>query len=166
MSTSNFNNPLGGGNFNPLGGGGVTINQKTIGNQKNVAMPQVEEVKLEEQMPLPTEFKNAYIERLCQSEWLTDELNKFETNQIKMRNKSIQIINLLNQDKIDKHKLNLLTFSGVPEAFNPLRTVVWRLLMDGLPYETSQWETTIAQNHETYENFKKELIVNPKLKDE
>jgi hypothetical protein len=40
-------------------------------------------------MPLPTEFKNKYIERLCQSEWLTAELNKFETNQIKMRNKSI-----------------------------------------------------------------------------
>ena len=107
-----------------------------------------------------------YVERLCQSVWLTEELNKFETNKIKLRNKSIQIINILNQEKVDKRKLNLLTFSGVPESFNPLRTVVWRLLMDGLPFETSDWEARILQNHETYENFKKELIVNPKLKDE
>ena len=38
--------------------------------------------------------------------------------------------------------------------------------MDGLPFETADWEARITQNHETYENFKKELIVNPKLKDE
>lgn len=129
-------------------------------------MPQVEEVKLEEQLPLPTEFKNEYIERLCQSEFLTEELNKFETNKIKLRNKSISIINILNKETVDKRKLNLLTFSGVPESFNPLRTVVWRLLMDGLPLNTSEWEARIKENHETYENFKKELIVNPKLKDE
>jgi hypothetical protein len=73
---------------------------------------------------------------------------------------------LLNEETLDKRKLNLLTFSGVPESFNPLRTIVWRLLMDGLPFETSEWEARIKQNHETYENFKKELIVNPKLKDE
>jgi len=131
-----------------------------------VAMPQVEEVKLEEQLPIPTEFKNEYIERLCQSEFLTEELNKFETNKIKLRNKSISIINILNKETVDKRKLNLLTFSGVPESFNPLRTVVWRLLMDGLPLNTSEWEARIKENHETYENFKKELIVNPKLKDE
>ena len=52
-------------------------------------MPKAEEVKLEEQLPLPTEFKNMYIERLCQSDWLTSEVNKFETNKIKLRNKSI-----------------------------------------------------------------------------
>jgi hypothetical protein len=31
-------------------------------------MPQPEQVKLEEQLPIPTEFKNVYIERLCKSE--------------------------------------------------------------------------------------------------
>ena len=162
MATSNFNNPLA-QNFNPLGGN-VTINQKTIGNSKNVAMPEPEQVKLEEQLPLPTEFANVYIERLCQSNEMTEELNKFETNKIKLRNKSIQIINLLNKENIDKKKLNLLTFSGIPN--NSLRTVVWRILMDGLTLKTAEWEATIKQNHETYENFKKELIVNPKLKDE
>ena len=97
MNTSNFNNPLAQG-FNPLNPlasnplGGGPNNTAT----KAVAMPAVEQVKLEEQLPLPTEFKNIYIERLCKCPELTDELDKFETMKIKMRNRCIQIINILN----------------------------------------------------------------------
>jgi hypothetical protein len=90
MSTNNFKNPLA-RSFNPLSGGdvGVTINQKTIGNQLHIAMPQVEQIKLEEKLLVPKEFLNVYIEWLCQSEMIKEDLNKFETIKIKIRNKSI-----------------------------------------------------------------------------
>ena len=38
--------------------------------------------------------------------------------------------------------------------------------MDGLPNAPADWDERLEQNFETYENFKKELIVNPKLKDD
>ena len=89
MNTSNFNSPLAPGfnplnplASNPLGGSSTTI-------AKAVSMPKVNQIKLEEQLPLPTEFKNKYIERLSKCPELTDELDKFETNKIKMRNKCI-----------------------------------------------------------------------------
>jgi hypothetical protein len=35
-----------------------------------------------------------------------------------------------------------------------------------LPLETKEWKQTQQQSHESYENFKKELIVKPRLKQE
>jgi TBC1 domain family member 13 len=44
--------------------------------------------------------------------------------------------------------------------------VVWRLILGELPLETADWHKTLEDNYQTYENFKKELIIKPKLKDE
>jgi hypothetical protein len=44
--------------------------------------------------------------------------------------------------------------------------VVWRLILNELPAETGKWQEVIDNNFDTYENFKKELIVKPKLQDE
>ena len=38
--------------------------------------------------------------------------------------------------------------------------------MGELTNKTSEWKPTLEQNFETYENFKKELIIKPKLKAE
>ena len=83
-----------------------------------------------------------------------------------MRNKSIQIIEAINKDKIDREKLVQLAFSGIPSSFKGLRTIVWRLILGSLPDETAEWQKTLDQNLETYEQFKKELIVNPQIQDE
>jgi hypothetical protein len=40
--------------------------------------------------------------------------------------------------------MDILTFSGVPEA--SLRPIVWRILMDSLPLEPSQWENQLDEN--------------------
>ena len=47
-----------------------------------------------------------------------------------------------------------------------LRPLVWRICLGSLPANTSQWTTQLEENYQTYEDFKKELIVKPKLKDE
>jgi hypothetical protein len=42
-----------------------------------------------------------------------------------------------------------------------LKPVVWLLILGGLPSKTEQWDKSLGDNYETYENFKKELIVKP-----
>ena len=80
----------------------------------------------------------------------------------------------------------MLAFTGVPnvagqEVLDPLapprkkrietdivalRPMVWRVICGSLPLDTSKWEETMEDNYRTYDGFKKELIVQPKLKDE
>lgn len=80
----------------------------------------------------------------------------------------------------------MLTFTGVPNVASQdilepnapprakrsetdivsLRPMVWRVICGALPLDTSKWESTMQEHYKTYEDFKKELIVQPKLKAE
>ena len=60
-------------------------------------------------------------------------------------------------------------FTGIPhhkEDLTGLRPIVWRIILGALPSKTKDWDQTLENNLQTYEDFKKELIVKPKLKDE
>lgn len=59
-----------------------------------------------------------------------------------------------------------MAFSGVPGSFKGLRTIIWRLILGSLPDETAEWQASLDSNLATYEQFKKELIVNPQIQDE
>ena len=54
-------------------------------------------------------------------------------------------------------------FTGIPHHKEP---IVWRIILGALPSKTKDWDQTLENNLQTYEDFKKELIVKPKLKDE
>lgn len=124
-------------------------------------------VKLEEPKELPTEYKNEYLERLGNSVGFKQEIGKFEQKRIKLRNRGVDFLELLNVDEIDLKKVQKLCFTGVPaHEVKGLRPLIWRLIMSTLPTNTSQWTTKLEENYQTYEDFKKELIVKPKLKDE
>lgn len=141
-------NPLGG----PLPGGGMQIRSN---------------VKLEEIKPLPKEFKNEYLERLANSPDLKREISKFEQKRIKLRNRAVDFFEILNKDEVDIKKLQALFFTGVPnQEVRGLRPLIWRISLGTLPANTTQWTTQLEENYQTYEDFKKELIVKPKLKDE
>ena len=45
-----------------------------------------------------------------------------------------------------------------------LRPLIWRLLLNFLPTQTSDWTKTIESQRITYENFRRELILEPELK--
>lgn len=63
--------------------------------------------------------------------------------------------------------MQTLFFTGVPnQEVRGLRPLIWRISLGSLPLNTSQWTTKLEDNYQTYEDFKKELIVKPKLKDE
>lgn len=103
---------------------------------------------------------------MCLSSEMMEQYGEFDNEKIRLRNKSIEIIEILNQDSINLQKLKQIAFSGIPTTIKGLRAVVWRLILNELPAETGKWQEVIDNNFDTYENFKKELIVKPKLQDE
>jgi len=121
---------------------------------------------VERRSPPDSDFANKFIEKLCKSPDFSAEISKFESTKIRQINKSIDILEVINSEVIDIDKLKKLAFTGIPNRIRGLRPIVWRLIMGELPQETSKWQETIDANHETYEGFKRELIVKPKLQDE
>ena len=67
-------------------------------------------------------------------------------------------------EQIDIDNLRKFTFTGVSEEIRGLRPIAWRVILGTLPTLSSQWEQTLSANYQTYEDFKKELIVKPQLK--
>ena len=116
--------------------------------------------------PPKENFVNKAIERLCKSKDFDQEIDKYDTSKIKLRNKAVEILRVLNSEEIDLPTLRKLTFTGIPDCIRGLRPVVWRLILGALPTKTSEWDSVQQKNLETYENFKKELIVKPMLKSE
>ena len=47
-----------------------------------------------------------------------------------------------------------------------LRPLIWRILLNYLPTDSSQWDDTLRQSKEMYQMWKEELIIKPMLKDE
>lgn len=110
-------------------------------------------------------FKNEFIERLCSIKEMREEYDKADSKKIIMRNKVVQLIEAINADEITLEDIQRLSFTGIPEGFPGLRPIVWKLLLGSLPLKTADWRTQIEENFKTYEEFKKELIVKPQLKD-
>mmetsp|Transcript_4707 Transcript_4707/g.8028 ORF Transcript_4707/g.8028 Transcript_4707/m.8028 type:complete len:231 (-) Transcript_4707:789-1481(-) len=145
---------------NPLGGG-VQVN---VRGSSNVGGTKQKLVAILE--PPKDNFRNEFIEKLCRSADWEEELSKFDTQRIKLRNKAVEIIRCLNEEEIDLDTLRKLTFTGIPTCITGLRPVVWRLLLGALPAKTADWKSSLEDNFETYENFQKELIVKPKIQKE
>ena len=78
-----------------------------------------------------------------------------------MRNKSIQILRLINKDEINMQELQKQTFTGIPDTLKCLRPILWRVILGNFSPNPSEWQSSLDQNYETYEGFKKELIVKP-----
>ena len=100
MSTSNWSNPLAPGYnplatnpLNPLAGPSNSTASSSV-PKKGPSTPVV--AKLEEQLEPPTEFVNEYLKALCTSSDMSAEISKFESSKIRLKNKAIQIIRVLN----------------------------------------------------------------------
>ena len=62
------------------------------------------------------------------------------------------------------NQLRKLTFTGIPSDIRGIRPIVWQVILGSLTTNTGEWEQTLRTNHQTYEDFKRELIVKPQLK--
>jgi len=64
------------------------------------------------------------------------EIDKYDAKNIMIKNKAVDMINVINEDKIDLELLKVYAFSGVPgqdDKFKGLRPLVWRLILGCLP---------------------------------
>ncbi|KAK7094495.1 TBC1 domain family member 13-like [Littorina saxatilis] len=66
---------------------------------------------------------------------------------------------LLGADKIDRGKLRKECYQGCPE--NNCRALCWKLLLNYLPLQRSEWEKEKAKQRAAYRNFIQELIIIP-----
>lgn len=56
-----------------------------------------------------------------------------------------------------------MAFYGITDEIKGLRPLVWRLLLNYLPADATQWDDTLRMNHDNYNIYKEELIAKPKL---
>ncbi|KAL5012953.1 hypothetical protein ScPMuIL_011504 [Solemya velum] len=68
---------------------------------------------------------------------------------------------LLNTEVIDLKKLRKLCFNGCPESGYSVRAVCWKLLLEYLPVEKSEWKNHLTKQRSLYKQFVDELIVKP-----
>ena len=82
------------------------------------------------------------MKNLIKSETYQREVKNFEFNKIKLKNKAIEILNIINQEKIDTKLLSRYVFTGIPhhnEDLIGLRPIVWRIIFGALPNKTKDW---------------------------
>ena len=78
---------------------------------------------------------------------------------------AIRILNCLAKpgQQINRSELESLAFHGITDEIKGLRPLVWRLLLNYLPLDATQWDDTLRMNHDNYNIYKDELIAKPKL---
>ncbi|XP_033731972.1 TBC1 domain family member 13-like [Pecten maximus] len=66
----------------------------------------------------------------------------------------------LKSDSIDRKRLGRLCFNGCPFE-NGYRSVCWKLMLNYLPKNKSQWKEVLSKQRELYNHFVDEMIVKP-----
>jgi hypothetical protein len=71
-----------------------------------------------------------------------------------VKSQAVNIIKILNQRQVDITELQKLTFNGIPDEIKGIRPLVWRVLLNHLPRDTSLWDRHLDQSKDTYELWK------------
>ena len=80
----------------------------------------------------------------------------------KIKNKILSIIQILNNNNIDYSKLQEFIFDGIPDDIPSLRSLIWKILLNTLTLNESEWESTLEKGREKYNKLKE--IYNQRLK--
>jgi hypothetical protein len=73
---------------------------------------------------------------------------------MRVKSQAVNIIKILNQRQVDITELQKLTFNGIPDEIKGIRPLVWRVLLNHLPRDTSMWDRHLDQSKDTYELWK------------
>ncbi len=109
--------------------------------------------------PKPESAPNKFLERLFRA----PQTEAIDTFWVKER--VVNFMKILGKRRINMVMLRSLAFRGVPNEVPGLRPIVWRVLLGYLPRETAKWELHLKQQRSIYEDWKKDLIVEPYLID-
>ena len=80
----------------------------------------------------------------------------------KIKNKILSIVQILNNKNIDYSKLQEFIFDGIPDDIPSLRSLIWKILLNTLTLNESEWESTLQKGREKY--YKLKEIYNQRLK--
>lgn len=59
---------------------------------------------------------------------------------VKIREQTANILNCINQNVIDIQKLSEIVSQGIPDEIRGIRPIVWQVLLNHFPLETSKWD--------------------------
>ncbi|CDW78172.1 tbc1 domain family member 13 [Stylonychia lemnae] len=115
------------------------------------------------ELPDPTKACNDIIKNLMSF----NIKNLEQQSSYRIKEQAINIINLINQPKINVVALQDLCFnSGIPDEIKGLRPLAWRILLNHYPPDTKSWEQHIIDQKEVYDGWKRDLIIKPTIKQE
>jgi len=77
-----------------------------------------------------------------------------------MSNKKELFLQILSQDKINQAEFENACFQGVPDG-SGLRSTCWKILLNYLPFCTSDWDDVLTKQRNAYNQFIRTMIVDP-----
>lgn len=89
---------------------------------------------------------------------LRDSLNILPACSTKVQEKKEKFMELLKKSPIDIKSLRLLSFTGIPDEFPQLRSLIWKLLIGYLPLDVTKWEATMLNYHNNYNEYITEFV--------
>jgi hypothetical protein len=97
------------------------------------------------------EPRNKYLE------WLYDNIKPDLGHSAKKR--AMQILSLLNTNgEIDIKQLKKYTFEGIPDEIKGLRSLLWKILLNYLPTDVSEWTSVLTARRSNYAHFKQIML--------
>lgn len=68
-------------------------------------------------------------------------------------------LTVLRYDKIPLSVLKTRSFSGIPDDLNGLRALAWKLILNYIPSQRSEWKSSLEMSRDNYNLFIQELLV-------
>ncbi|KAK9915756.1 hypothetical protein WJX75_003726 [Coccomyxa subellipsoidea] len=80
------------------------------------------------------------------------------------RSRERRFAEVLGTKTVDRRQLRRLAFHGIPDR-DGMRATAWKLLLGYLPPDRGEREAVLQQKRAAYQQFKEELIIDPKKQD-
>jgi hypothetical protein len=89
-----------------------------------------------------------------------DGVNTSENKRIRYQERIKMFEDEIAKPVLDLKKIREISFYGIPEG--SLRAIYWKVLLHYLPVKQVHWPSELQKNRQLYQEFKIELIVNPR----
>jgi hypothetical protein len=76
----------------------------------------------------------------------------------KLKSRIVEILKILNSEKINSYNLKRTIFEGLPDDIPSLRSLTWKILLNYLSENVNEWEETIDKKRNEYNERKKEIF--------
>ena len=75
----------------------------------------------------------------------------------KTKNNILNIVSILNSEKIDIFNLKKIVFNGLPDDISCIRSLIWKILLNSLSLNINEWNDNLNNNRKKYNEYKNKL---------